>query len=388
MPYALGIDIGTTSTVDAVAHWRGTRWGPPDLVPLGDGSVEMPATLPLAVDGTVVRGFLHRVGDSVSLSVDGQPHRAADLTAQLVDQVVTRVETAYGEPPALLAVPVPAHWGGYQTGRLHAALTRIGLDQAHLPPAPAAAVEAHAGELALGTGATVAVYAFGATGCDCALLRREPDGFTVLASGSLPIGGADLDDVLVDRAREALTGRYPRAVWTTLRQRCAAARVELSTESSATIRVPVPGAPTVTVSCAEFEELILPLLTATADQLRAVLRAGPAPEAVVLAGGVTHTPLVRRLVESVASGQVLIGTAPEYTVALGAAQLVGAATGRRLTATREPVEPAVAIPAALPAVAATAGDDVDGEPPRLLYPPPRPPVLITELTAPRRRAGR
>src|SRR5205814_5585552 len=142
-----------------------------------------------------------------------------------------------------LSVPVPAHWRGHRTDRLRAALARLGLDPVSLPPAPVAAVEAHAGELAVAAGATVAVYALGSTECTCTLLRRDPDGYAVLASGAVPVGGADLDDVLVDRVREGITGRYPRAVWTALRQRCVTAREALSTELSVTIRVPVSGGP-------------------------------------------------------------------------------------------------------------------------------------------------
>src|SRR5262245_7013805 len=117
MPYALGIDIRGGSTAAAVARRYRDRWEPPEPVPSG----VLPSALRLTADGPVagvpgggpdvVRGFLARIGDEVPLVVGGRPYRAPALAAELIYQVVRRVEAAEGGPAGQIAVAVPGAWG-------------------------------------------------------------------------------------------------------------------------------------------------------------------------------------------------------------------------------------------------------------------------------------
>jgi hypothetical protein len=139
MPYALGIDIRAGSTEAAVARLYRDRWEPPEVV------LAIPSALALTADGPVVgvpghgpdivRGFVERIGDEVPLVVGGRPYRAANLAAQLIDQVVRRVEAAEGGPARQLAVAVPEPWGPYRTGLLSDALAQVGLDATLVPVA-------------------------------------------------------------------------------------------------------------------------------------------------------------------------------------------------------------------------------------------------------------
>jgi molecular chaperone DnaK (HSP70) len=408
MPYVLGIDIRAGSTVAAVSWLQHSTWRPPELVTLGTRSIALPSTLRLTPDGLVagvdgtgpdiVRGFLQRIGDDVPLVVDGRPHRAAALTTALVDQVIGRVEAAEGGPAERIVVPVPGTWGPYRTGLLHDALGRVGLGGVALPPAPIAAVEGYAAREPLDVGDTVAVYDLGPTGCECALVRRTgPAAFELLACAEtgVPIGGADFDDALVAGVRARLDDHddpadpQARLALAALRQRCAAAREELSGAASTTVRALLPGGQrTVTVSLEEFEELIQPLVSSTVDTLRAVLRSGPAPVAVLLVGGAARTPLVRRQVESAVPGPVWTADDPGYHVALGAACAAQRLLARpdSMVAYRPAAEDGRG---AVYGVSAESGVEDPGDPgTEPAYPPPRPPVVITALGAPRRRSGR
>ena len=139
MPYALGIDIRAGSTEAAVARLYRDRWEPPEVV------LAIPSVLALTADGPVagvpghgpdrVRGFVDRIGDEVPLVVGGRPYRAANLAAELIDQVVRRVEAAEGGPARQLAVAIPETWGPYRTGLLSDALTQVGLDATLVPVA-------------------------------------------------------------------------------------------------------------------------------------------------------------------------------------------------------------------------------------------------------------
>jgi hypothetical protein len=139
MPYALGIDIRAGSTEAAVARLYRDRWEPPEVV------LAIPSALALTADGPVagvpghgpdiVRGFVERIGDEVPLVVGGRPYRAANLAAELIDQVVRRVEAAEGGPARQLAVAIPEPWGPYRTGLLSDALAQVGLDATLVPVA-------------------------------------------------------------------------------------------------------------------------------------------------------------------------------------------------------------------------------------------------------------
>jgi molecular chaperone DnaK (HSP70) len=398
MPYVLGIDIRTGSTVAAVARLHHGTWSPPEVVALGTRSVTIPSTLRLTaegavagVDGTgpdVVRGFLDRIGDDVPLVVAGRPYRAAALTAELVDQVAGRVEADEGGPAERVVVSIPGTWGPHRTGLLREALSRVGLDRVTLLAAPIAAAEGYASREALDVGDTVAVYNLGGTRCECALVRRTGAAefeLVACAQTGTPIGGADFDDALFESVRARLADPadpQARLTLAALRQHCATAREELTGADSATVRALLPGGQrTVTISRDEFEELVEPLVSTTVTTLRAVLGSGPAPVAVLLVGGAARTPLVRRQVRSAVSGPVKVGTEPGYHVALGAA-----CAAQRLVA--RPDSMVAYRPEDPPGAPSGDLEDVREPGTEPDYPPPRPPVVITALGTPRRRSAR
>ncbi len=385
MPYVLGIDIGTGSTVVAVSRLHRGTWSEPQAVAVDTGS---------DIAGDVLR----RVGDDVPLVLDGRPYHASTLTAEVVDEVVSRVEAAEGQPAEGVVVAVPGTWGPHRTGLLREALWRAGVDGRVGPDgvallaAPVAAVEGYAAREPVGVGDTIAVYALGGTHCECSLVRRSGVAdFELLAGAETgePTGGADFDDVLLQWVRARLASDLDpadpqdRLALSVLRQRCTAAREELSATESTTVRALLPGGPTtVAVSRGEFEELIQPMVGTTVETLLGVVGPGPVPDAVLLVGGAARTPLVRRQVESAVAGPVRMGDDPAHSVALGAA-----CAARRLVAAPDSV--AAYRPAAAAGEGALSGVGDPGDPgAEPAYPPPRPPVVITALEAPRSRSAR
>lgn len=409
MPYALGIDIGSTSTSAAVARRYGQDWTEPETVALGQASASVPSVLVqvsanLAVvaehapedgDPRTIRGFIRRVGDDVPLLVGAEPYRPQVLAATFAGWVVDQVTAAEDEAPDQLVLSHPAGWGPYRRGLLHQALWQIGLDGVTLLPEPVAAAEGYAYRQPVEAGATIAVYSLGGTHCECSVVRRTASAtFEVLASAesSVPVGGADFDDAVLawvrDQLGPAVADLDPddppaRRALARLRERCAAAKEQLSEAAETTIEVRLPGVRTeLVLSRARFEQLIRPALAGTLDTLtHTLLAAGvaePDLDAAILVGGAARVPLVGMLVSAALPCPVVVADDPAASAARGsavAARLVGAAPQPASTPLLADNQLAV------PGLEGATGESLE-------YPPPRPPVEITPLVPPRHGAGR
>ena len=296
MSYVVGIDLGTTSTVAAVCRPGGTA----QVVPLEGAAGAVPSAVYLGADGTflvgeaaqrrelsdpghVVRDLTRRVGDPTPLLVGRQPVSPDELAARFLVRVVDDVAKRESGVAARVAVTHPAGWGPHRLGALHAALAEQGLGSATLIPEPVAAAAGYAASARVEPGATVGVYDLGGGRCGATVLRRGPDGFTVVGSpdGVERFGGTDLDEVVLAHVREALgpawealdpTDPEVLAAVADLRRAATAAKEALSHDTEVLIPVVLPGVRTqVRLGRAEFEEMIRPALVETAESVRRAL---------------------------------------------------------------------------------------------------------------------
>ena len=123
MSYLLGIDVGTTRTAAAIS--RTAAPGTPEMITLGDRSVDVPSVVLLSEDGTmlvgeaaerravdepdrVAREFKRRLGDPTPVSLGGRPFTPQDLSALLVRHVVDVAARREGAPPDRVTEPQPA----------------------------------------------------------------------------------------------------------------------------------------------------------------------------------------------------------------------------------------------------------------------------------------
>ncbi len=374
MSYVVGIDLGTTSTVAAVCRPGGTA----QVVPLGGAAGAVPSAVYLGADGTflvgeaaqrrelsdpghVVRDLTRRVGDPTPLLVGRQPVSPDELAARFLVRVVDDVAKRESGVAARVAVTHPAGWGPHRLGALHAALAEQGLGSATLIPEPVAAATGYAASARVEPGATVGVYDLGGGRCDATVLRRGPDGFTVVGSPDSVerFGGADLDEVVLAHVREALGPAWEEldptdpevlAAVADLRRAATAAKEALSHDTEVLIPVVLPGVRTqVRLGRAEFEEMIRPALVETAESVRRALDgAGMSAAdlaALVLVGGSSRIPLVPQLLSEEFGRDVTVAPDPVGVVAMGAALLAGGTGGDRKPA---PKPAAVGAPARIP----------------------------------------
>jgi molecular chaperone DnaK (HSP70) len=410
MPYVLGIDIGCTNTVAAVARRRGATWARPEVVALGVSSAPVPSVLYLSADGSLTvgepgtddgsrttRDFVNRIGDDVPLLLGGEACTPQTLIAELATWVVERVFALEGEPAEAIVLSHPAGWGQHRRELLHRALWDLGVRNVTLLPRTVTVAESHAARGFPGT--TAAVYALGGNTFEAALVRRSPGGTyeTFGFPQSLaPMGGADFDEALAEHVRTVLARelaatarRETHAALRGLPPECDRVKRELAVDMTADVVLTLPTGPVrVPVTRAQFEDMIGPAVRATVDLLvRTVHGAGLLPaqlDGVLLAGGSTRIPLVTELLAAAFPVPVEVEPDPQLTAATGAALAacqVVSPRPRRPAAVPEPAAVNGAGGGWAPAVPARRRPHPDravqGEP------PPRPQVRIAPLELPK-----
>jgi molecular chaperone DnaK len=238
---------------------------------------------------------------------------------------------------------VPANFNELQRAATKVAGRVAGLDVLRIINEPTAAA------LAYGLGRTVkeriAIYDFGGGTFDCTLLDLSGNVFEVLATaGDTFLGGDDLDLAIAERMSEAFlhAHRYdPRSdpqAFERLRVAAEVVKIELSlAERTQTklreIAFGVGGAHLdldFGMTREELEMLATPLVERTFAVCQEALSIARLPvsalDKVILVGGSTRGPLVRRRVEQFFGAAPLDRVNPEEVVAIGAAIQAAALT--------------------------------------------------------------
>ena len=200
MGYFLGIDLGASRTVAAVARAGNDA---AETVDLGDGE-GVASVLHLGEDGALavgaaarrraltepdraVEGFPARIGDTDPMLLAGEPWAPEELTAWLVRWVVDRVAEREGSPADAVGVARPASWDDPRIALLAAAVAEQDLDVRFLAPEPDdpagddAPVDGGAAQV--GSACAVAVALREAAG-------REPPTATTASGRHAVVGGA------------------------------------------------------------------------------------------------------------------------------------------------------------------------------------------------------
>jgi len=302
------------------------------------------------------------MSDLVRVQVGDTFYTPQELSAMILATLKRRAEAHFGRPVRKAVITVPAYFDDAQRQATRDAGRIAGLDVLRIVNEPTAAALAYGLDRA--HDGRVAVYDFGGGTFDISVLRISGGVFQVLAThGDTYLGGDDLDrEVMTFVKRRYETDRghalpdSPR-VLSQLREQAEAARVALSTQDRATIRIqvsneeaPEPRAeargrsPELDASASsrsrlgnsigelsfemeltreQVEALIAPWIDRTLEHCRLALRdANLGPEqldAVVLVGGVTRTPLLRRKVAEALKAPLHTEINPDEVVALGAA---------------------------------------------------------------------
>jgi molecular chaperone HscA len=361
MPRAIGIDLGTTNSL--VAHVD-ERNRPQVLVvdeerPLlpsavfyaPDGAVEVgaaakrraperPVDTVLSVKRFMGRGpgdirpedrGIYRFDESgavvkLHVSAGAKAVTPIEVSAEILRVLKRRAAETLGDAPGGCVITVPAYFDDAQRQATKDAGRLAGLDVLRLLNEPTAAALAYG--LDKRSQGIFAVYDLGGGTFDVSILRLDAGVFEVLSTGGdTHLGGDDFDRVVARRLMaDGLTPPSESPSPAVLRGAVAAAqkiREALTTEEAVEAEVELPEGHRLRarLTRAELEALIQPVVDRTSGPCGDALRdAGiPKVDGVVLVGGATRTPLVRRHVKKLFGQEPLTDLDPDTVVALGAA---------------------------------------------------------------------
>ena len=362
---AIGVDLGTTNSVVAVS-----RDGQPEILRDGDGKALIPSVVAYAADRSAVVGATakHLLFDRpegvigsvkrlmgrgvkdmkslagalpfdiepvdkdatgmVRLNVAGHRLTPVEISAEILKALKQRAESHLGGKVERAVVTVPAYFDDAARAATKDAARLAGLEVLRLVNEPTAAALAYG--LDKQAEGLYAVYDLGGGTFDISLLRLEKGVFQVLATGGdAALGGDDFDHAVAEHFLHRRGQRTGGAKLTSSEAKMAlmAARLAkecLTNQDEGDWVLDVNGEQTHhRLGRDELEALIAPLVERTVNLCREVLEdAGLTADkiqGVVLVGGSTRVPLVRRRVGEIFGQAPLDDINPDEVVAAGAA---------------------------------------------------------------------
>ncbi len=363
MPRAIGIDLGTTNSLVAWVDGRNR----PRALPVDEGRPLLPSAVHYGPDGAIEVGSAARrraperptdtilsvkrlmgrgpgdlraedrgiyrfdeTGPVVKLAVSGGARTVTpvEVSAEILRVLRRRAAEHLDGPPGGCVLTVPAWFDDAQRQATRDAGRLAGLDVVRLLNEPTAAALAYG--LDHRSRGLFAVYDLGGGTFDVSILKLEDGVFEVLATaGDTHLGGDDFDRVVAEHllggGLEPASAEPGPAV---LRGAVAAAqraREALSSAEVALVDAELPRGHRLRARLdrSGLEDLIRPFVERTSASCQRALAdaglSGSEMDGVVLVGGATRTPLVRRHVRALFGKEPLVDLDPDTVVALGAA---------------------------------------------------------------------
>jgi molecular chaperone DnaK (HSP70) len=257
-----------------------------------------------------------------------------EISSFILRELQNWAEAYFGESVDRAVITVPAYFNDAQRQATKDAGKLAGLEVLRLVNEPTAAALAYG--LHEKQRGHVAVYDLGGGTFDISILKlistAEGDIYQVLSTnGDTHLGGDDIDNLLLAFVREKILEQHridvsPHSeLGQELRKQLIDIKHQLSEKESATLRFPLPNGAVFVQEFERpaFEALIRPIVNRTIVPVRQALadaRLKPSEiDEVVLVGGTTRTPLIRRTVQEFFNRKPHTELNPDEVVALGAA---------------------------------------------------------------------
>jgi Fe-S protein assembly chaperone HscA len=370
-PSVVGIDLGTTFTLAAYMEN-----GRPVVVRDAQGVALVPSVISFHDDGSVLVGSEARkrclsdpdhtvysvkrlMGKSLAdlqqalklipyqviereaepgrkvlhVKIAGHEHTPEELSALILQEVRRRAGN-----PSKAVITVPAYFDDTQRQATRDAGRVAGLDVLRIVNEPTAAALAYG--LDRRRSGTIAVYDLGGGTFDCSILSIRDGVLKVVSTnGDTGLGGDDFDRALMAVAAAELgldLNRRDPQLLQNLRDQAEQTKIALSSAERTTFKLVLPERNLSyqrTFTRTELENLLQPFIDRSLDRCRSALRDAELQvkdiDEVVLVGGSTRIPYVRRRVEDFFQRKPHTELNPDEVVAMGAAVQADILTGGR-----------------------------------------------------------
>ena len=361
MAKIIGIDLGTSNSAAAVM-----LGGKPTLIPAAEGTTiggkAFPSVVAFTKDdqllvgeparrqavtnptGTIIAAK-RKMGSDYVFRVDGKEYKPQQISAFILQKIKRDAEAFVGEKIEKAVITVPAYFDDNQRQATKDAGQIAGLEVVRIINEPTAA------SLAFGLDKSkqdmkILVFDFGGGTLDVTIMEMGGGVFEVMStSGDTQLGGTDMDKVVIDyvvdtfRKNTGIDLSKDSTAMVRVREGAEKAKIELSSIYETDINLPFisydpnsgPKNLEMKLTRAKLEELINPIVERCRPSITKALedaKLSPADiSKIILVGGPTRIPLVRKVVASVMGKEPESGVDPMEAVALGAGIQAGIIAG-------------------------------------------------------------
>ncbi|MDA7940992.1 MAG: molecular chaperone DnaK [Nitrosopumilus sp.] len=361
MAKVIGIDLGTSNSAAAVM-----MGGKPTIIPAAEGATvggkAFPSVVALSKDGDLLVGeparrqavtnpdntivaAKRKMGSEHKFKVLDKEYKPQQISAFILQKIKKDAEAFVGEKVEKAVITVPAYFDDNQRQATKDAGTIAGLDVVRIINEPTAA------SLAFGLDKSkqdmkILVFDFGGGTLDVTVMEMGGGVFEVMStSGDTQLGGTDMDQVLVDyitgefRKKEGVDLSGDTTAMTRVREAAEKAKIELSTVMETDVNLPFishdpsSGAKNLEVGItrAKLDELIRPIVDRCKPSIEKALEDAKLSASdigkIVMVGGPTRIPMVRKFVSEIVGRDAESGVDPMEAVAMGAAIQAGIIAG-------------------------------------------------------------
>lgn len=357
----IGIDLGTSNSAAAVM-----LGGKPTIIPSAEGVTiaggkAFPSYVAFTQDGTLLVGeparrqavsnpegtvvaAKRKMGTDYRYNIYGKEYTPQQISALLLQKIKKDAEAFIGEPIKKAVVTVPAYFNDNQRQATKDAGEIAGLEVVRIINEPTAASLAYGLDKA-GKEQKIMVFDLGGGTLDVTIMEFGGGVFEVKStSGDTQLGGTDMDNAIQSflieefRKQSGIDVSKDKMAVQRIREAGEKAKIELSTVISSEINLPFLAADasgpkhfSYTLTRAKLEELVRPIIERCRRPIERALsdsKLTPADiERIILVGGPTRMPIVRKFVEDYMGKQAERGVDPMECVAIGAAIQGGVLAG-------------------------------------------------------------
>jgi molecular chaperone DnaK len=363
----VGIDLGTTNS--EIALYRDGR---PEVLGDADGRIILPSVVGLSETGELlvgeaarnqfilypertVRSIKRRMGTEDKVRLGERDYTPQEISAMILLRLAEIARQALGLPVKKAVITVPAYFSDTQRQATREAGEIAGLEVVRIINEPTAAALVY--EAAQHQGKRILVYDLGGGTFDASLVRIESGVVEVIAShGNNHLGGDDFDHKIVEHVLEHLklkhgvdiAGRLQAMARVT--RAAEAAKKQLSDHPFARLQEEYlterDGAPVhldLELDRHDYEEMIAPFVEETLGAIHIALESADLTasqvDEILLVGGATRTPMIRRRLVEVFGKEPRGEVDPDLCVAMGAAIHGAAMAGTEVSAVLVDVTP-------------------------------------------------